>query len=231
MPLNKVQAADGNGPCRKDKIMPLSPQQMRWSGWLLFIGALISILILLIEITVPLSLIIISIISLIGGLLVAVSLPATYMKQSNAMGILGRVGFLLLLLTWLVTTLGVNIEELIVTATIAHPSAKSVPAVLVNILNLTSMLMLIGTLIYGVLTLRARIFPRAAGWLLISTIIVMTLALFINNVFAQLLYAIGEVLLLSGFARMGYVLARWEDDIEPDLVESEEIATTNDSSQ
>jgi hypothetical protein len=209
--------------------MSLSPQHMRWSGWVLFIGALLSIAILLVEITVPLSLVIIAIVSLIGGLLVAVGLPATYMKQGDAMGMLGRVGFLLLLLTWLVTTLGVNIEDIVVTATIAHPSATSVPATIVNILNLTSMLMLIGTLIYGVLTLRAHIFPKAAGWLMISTVIVMTLALFINNVFAPLLYAIGNILLLSGFARMGYMLARWEDDIKPEVAASEEeVSTTSD---
>lgn len=194
--------------------MSLSSQQMRWSGWLLFIGALLSILSLLIEITVPVSLVLIAISSLIGGLLVVVGLPATYMKQSNAVGILGRVGFLLLLLTWLITTLGVNIEEIVVIATVAHPTATSVPPVIVNILNLTSLLMLIGALIYGVLTLRAHIFPSAAGWLLISTVIVMTLALFIGSVFAQLLYALGELLLLSGFARMGYTLGRWEDDVE-----------------
>jgi hypothetical protein len=212
--------------------MSLSPQHMRWSGWLLFIGALLSIAILLVEITISLPLIIIAIVSLIGGLLVAVGLPATYIKQSDALGMLGRVGFLLLLLTWLVTTLGVNSEEIVVTATVAHPSATSVPALIVNILNLTSLLMLIGTLIYGVLTLRVRIFPKAVGWLLISTVIVMTLALFINNVFAQLLYAIGEILLLSGLARMGFTLARWEDDEDDSasvtLESEEEVSTTSD---
>lgn len=208
--------------------MSLSSEQMRLAGWLLFAGALLSILILLIEITVPLSLIISAIVGLIGGLLVTVGLPATYTRQSDAIGLLGRVGFIILFLTWLLTTLGVNIEEIIVTATVAHPTASSVPPVLVNVLNLASMLMLIGALIYGVLTLRVGIFPKAVGWLMISTVIVMTLALFIGNVLSQLLYVIGEILLLSSFARMGYVIARWEDDIEPAPVEAEEEPITVD---
>jgi hypothetical protein len=211
--------------------MFLSPQQMRWSGWLLFIGALLSILTLLVEITYPVLPIITASGSMIGGLLIVVGLPATYMKQSAAMGILGRVGFLLLLLAWLVTMLGVNLTDIIVIATIAHPTAKSVPALIVNIINLTSLLMLIGTLIYGVLTLRARIFPTAAGWLMISTVVVMTLSLFLASALATLLYAIGELLLTSAFARMGYALARWPDDLEPEAIASEEVTTTSDLPQ
>jgi hypothetical protein len=211
--------------------MFLSPQQMRWSGWLLFIGALLSILTLLVEIMFPALPVVTASVSVIGGLLVVVGLPGTYVKQSNAMGILGRVGFLLLLLTWLVTVLVVNIADIVVIATIAHPTAKSVPAVIVNIIDLTSLLMLIGVLIYGVLTLRARIFPTLVGWLMISTVVVMTLSLFIVNVYAALLYAIGELLLLSAFARMGYVLARSPDDFEPELTEPEEVPTMSDWQQ
>ncbi len=208
--------------------MFLSPQRMRLSGWLLFTGALLSILTLLIELTVPVWPIITASLSVIGGLLVVVGLPATYMKQSDAMGLLGRVGFLLLLLAWLLTMLGVNITDIVVILAVSNPSAKSIPAVIVNIINLTSLLMVIGTLIYGVLTLRARIFPTAVGWLMISTVVAMTLSLFIGGVYATLLYAIGELLLLSAFARMGYALARWPDDIEPELTESEEVATMSD---
>ena len=207
--------------------MSLSPQQMRWSGWLLFIGALLSILTLLVEVSFPVVPVITATVSVIGGLLIAVGLPSTYMKQSDVLGILGRVGFLLLLLTWLVTVLLVNISDIVVIATVAHPTATSVPAVIVNIVNLTSLLMLIGVLIYGVLTLRTHIFPSSVGWLMISTVVLMTLSLFIGSVYAALPYALGDLLLLSSFARMGYAVARWPDEYdEPDLGEPEEEATT-----
>ena len=210
--------------------MFLSPQQMRWSGWLLFIGALLSIIVLLVEFSVPTSLILTASAGLVGGLLVLVGLPGTYIKQRDAVGILGTVGFFVLWITFLVTTLGVNIEEIIIAITTAHPTAQSVPPLIVNILNLTSLLMLIGVLLYGVQTLRAHIFPSSVGWLLVSTVAVMTLALFIGSALAQLLYIIGELLLQSSFARLGYALARWPDDIELEPVESEEMTSVSDSS-
>ena len=208
--------------------MLLSPQKIRWSGWLLFIGSLLSILALLVELTVAVFPIIPACASVIGGLLVAVGLPSTYIKQRDVIGMLGRIGFLLLLVTWFLTMLGVNITDIVVIATVAHPTTSSIPPLIANTINLASMLMLIGTLLYGVLTLRARIFPSSVGWLMISTVIVITLSLFVASLFAQLLYAIGELLLLSAFARMGYLLARWPADIEPELVESEEVRTMSD---
>jgi len=208
--------------------MLLSPQKIRWSGWLLFIGSLLSILALLVELTVAVFPIIPACASVIGGLLVAVGLPSTYIKQRDVIGILGRIGFLLLLVTWFLTMLGVNITDIVVIATVTHPTTSSIPPLIANTINLASMLMLIGTLLYGVLTLRARIFPSSVGWLMISTVIVITLSLFVASLFAQLLYAIGELLLLSAFARMGYLLARWPDDIEPEPVESEEVGTMSD---
>ncbi|MBV9617505.1 MAG: hypothetical protein JO031_18785 [Ktedonobacteraceae bacterium] len=208
--------------------MLLSPQKIRWSGWLLFIGSLLSILALLVELTVAVFPIIPACASVIGGLLVAVGLPSTYIKQRDVIGILGRIGFLLLLVTWFLTMLGVNITDIVVIATVAHPTTSSIPPLIANTINLASMLMLIGTLLYGVLTLRARIFPSSVGWLMISTVIVITLSLFVASLFAQLLYAIGELLLLSAFARMGYLLARWPDDIEPEPVEPEEVGTMSD---
>jgi hypothetical protein len=231
MPLNGVRVEEGDGPRRKDKIMLLSPQQMRWSGWLLFAGALLSILALLIEFTYPLSLIITASASVIGGLLVVLGLPSTYMKQSDAMGLLGRVSFLLLLLTWFVTVMAVNIADIVIIATIAHPTEKALPPIVISTINLASMLMVISILIYGILTLRARIFPSSVGWLMISTVILMTLSLFVTNVYAALPYSIGELLLLCAFARMGYAIARWPDDIELEPTEPEEVTTTSDWQQ
>lgn len=218
--------------CWKDKIMFLSPQQMRWCGWLLFIGALLSIFVVLVEFTISLPLLLTASFSLLGGLLVLIGLPGTYVKQRDLIGILGTIGFFILWLTWLVTTLGVNVEEIVIAITAAHPTAQSVPAVLVNILNLTDLIMLIGALLYGVQTIRARLFPASVGWLLISTVVAMTLALFIGGVLAQLLYIIGELLMQSGFARLGYALARWhDDDSELEPVESGQVVTMSDLQQ
>ena len=212
--------------------MSLSPRQLRWCGWLLFIGALLSILVLLIDFTVSASLVLTASLSLLGGLLVLIGLPGTYVKQRDFIGILGSIGFLILWITWLVTTLGVNIEEIVIATTLAHPTAQSVPPVIVNILNLTDLLMLIGALLYGVQTIRAHVFPASIGWLLISTVIVMTLALFIGGALSSLLYIVGELLLQSGFARLGYALARWQDDdIEPEAIASEETILTSDLQQ
>ena len=207
--------------------MFLSSQQMRWCGWFLFIGALLSILILLLEFTVSAPLVLTASASLLGGLLVLIGLPGTYVKQRDLIGILGIIGFLILWITWLVTTLGVNIEEIVIAITVAHPTAQAVPPVIVNILNLTDLLMLIGALLYGVQTIRAHVFPASIGWLLISTVVVMTIALFIGGALSSLFYIVGQLLLQSGFARLGYALARWQDDdIEPEVVASEEISAT-----
>ncbi|MBA2391159.1 MAG: hypothetical protein H0V70_00255 [Ktedonobacteraceae bacterium] len=208
--------------------MVLSPQQLRWCGWLLFIGALLSILILLIEFTVSTSLALTASVSLLGGLLVLIGLPGTYIKQRDSIGMLGIIGFFVLWIALLATVLGVNIEEIVVAITVAHPTAQSVPPVIVNILNLTDLLMLIGALLYGVQTIRAHIFPSSIGWLLIATVGVMTVALFIGGALSSLLYIVGQLLLQSGFARLGYSQARWQDDdIEPEAVEAEEIITTS----
>jgi uncharacterized membrane protein (DUF485 family) len=108
---------------------------------------------------------------LLAGMLLLVGLVGIHLRQSEAAGVLGLVGFLAALLgTALV--MGAFWTDLFVTPTLAQEvpellNAEEPPAQIDLGFILTFSLFALGWLLFGISVLRARIYPRAAAVLLI----------------------------------------------------------------
>lgn len=108
---------------------------------------------------------------LLAGVLLLVGLVGMYLRHSEAAGVLGLIGFLAALLgTSLV--MGAFWSDLFVTPALAQEvpellNAEEPPALVDLGFTLSFSLFALGWLLFGLSVLRARIYPRAAAFLLI----------------------------------------------------------------
>lgn len=135
----------------------------RWSGILLTAGAgLLGIAIVIISLTPvmdqPLSPSA-SLLLLLASILLLLSLPAMYARQANAAGWLGLAGHALL-------QSGVVFMVMISATPILYPSFNTAPgeSVVAFVLGIA---LTLGLLLTGIATIRAQVFPRWAGILLL----------------------------------------------------------------
>ncbi|MBI4926687.1 MAG: hypothetical protein HY835_02900 [Anaerolineae bacterium] len=135
----------------------------RWSGILLILGAaLLGIAILMISLKPvinqplpPAG----SILLLLSAILLLLALPAMYARQANAAGWLGFTGHALL-------QTGVLLLIVVAAPTLIYPSLKLTPGEN-PLLFLLGIALTAGLLLTGIATVRAGIFPRGAGILLL----------------------------------------------------------------
>lgn len=141
----------------------------------------------------------------IGAMLVAFGLPAAYAYSIEKTGLLGLAGFVGITLFLFTHGIFLGLLQglaLPVVATKAPAVGNHLPAA-VGLAALTgALLLLIGSLGLGIATLRASVFPRGAGVL----IIVGGLAVFIGHPLLDLLEEAGYVLLLAGLSWFGVSL-------------------------
>ncbi|MBO0781456.1 MAG: hypothetical protein J2P37_21765 [Ktedonobacteraceae bacterium] len=197
-----------------------STTSYRLSGLALLIGSILSIVYYLsgafvngndlASITSPL-IMIGSVIGFLGSALVLLGLPGIYAHQAKRAGILGLLGFLFI---WYVTLFqGVIIpfsNVTIISQMTAHivPSSLAVattPPPAWTPFTLVSMgSEVLGILLLALATLRARIFPRWTGWLLIATLVlgVVSFVPFFPEALSSLVAIIASVA-VAGF---GYAL-------------------------
>jgi len=174
----------------------------RWSGWLLLVGSAIFIVGNLLGFVLPDSATSVQLVFLfIGALLVLGGLPAFYRKQARQVGWLGLCGFIALLLAEVLLGIVVNILFAVVSSA---GSAQIFPLILL-IAFVGAALGLIGGLLFGVMTIRARVFPAAIGWFLIVAGI-LNLA-FISPLPGGVGGIISEIVFSLVFGWMGYLLA------------------------
>jgi hypothetical protein len=214
----------------------LSPRQMKWSGWILLVGSLILLVVNYLVLSTPINSsglpsIPFSIAEVVGGLLTAIGLPASYLRQRKEIGTAGLVGFILFWISSLLVTVVLSAYAIFYAATMppsAHPTtAIHLPAVF-QYISSSGLLQIIGTLLYGVFTYRAHVFPNAVGILLIAAAVVVLPQFFIASTFIQLFGLLGTFLLLLGLARLGYALARWPDYLDKEPEEEKEVTTLKD---
>jgi hypothetical protein len=163
----------------------------------------------------PLTLIF-SLMTLLGSLLVLLGLPGMYTRQARRAGILGLLGFLLV---WYVTLFqGILIPFTTVTfipllaAHLVTPSLVTTPPPTWTPFSLVSMLgEVLGILLLAIATLRAKVFPRWIGWLLIATL-VLGIVNFVPF-FPEALQSLPAIVASAAIAGVGYSL------LLPDLPE------------
>jgi hypothetical protein len=135
----------------------------RWSGFVLILGAvLLGIAIVVfsskpvINQTIPPAA---STLLLLSAILLLLSLPAMYARQANAAGWLGLTGHVLL-------QTGVLLLIVLAAPSLIYPSLKLTPGEN-PVLFLLGIALTLGLLLTGIATIRAGIFPRVAGILLL----------------------------------------------------------------
>ncbi|HEY6410483.1 MAG TPA: hypothetical protein VIY29_23785 [Ktedonobacteraceae bacterium] len=152
---------------------------------------------------------------LVGALLVTLGLPGMYARQAERAGKLGLIGFTLTFFvgllfnvasgaieTFMFPTLAANVATRLLLA--GHPPATYGRLILVALL-----LELVGPILLGIATLRAKVFPSWTGWLLIATPVLVLVGFFVSlpGPLAQL----DAVVLYLALMGMGFsLLARRE---------------------
>ena len=175
----------------------------------------------------PLSLIF-SFVTILGSMLVLLGLPGMYVRQARRAGILGLLGFLLL--AYVTLFQGIMIPFTSVTfipLLAAHqvaPQLMATPPPTWTPFSIVSMVgQVLGILLLAIATLRARVFPRWIGWLMIATLVlgVVSFVPFFPEALSSLPPIVGSVA-IAGF---GYVLF-WPERLDrtqpaPPSVEAE----------
>lgn len=211
-----------------------STTSYRLSGIALLIGSVLSIVYYLIQgafltgndlatIISPMSMVS-SIIGFIGSVFVLLGLPGVYAQQARRAGVLGLLGFLFV---WYVNLYqGVIIpftSVTIISQLTAHlvpqsPAIVTPPPAWMPFFLVSLVGQVLGILLLGIATLRARVFPRWIGWLLIATLVVGLVSQlpFLPEGVSNLTAILGSV----AFAGFGYEL------LKPEPLEETQPAST-----
>lgn len=199
-----------------------SPMTYRLSGGILMVGSVMAIIGFLLHPSgstianysssfwIPANLLI-----LVGALLIALGLPGTYARQAEQAGKIGLIGFSLTFIVILLFSVALGaIETFVLPVLAANASTRSflagsLPGLYSRFVLLALLLELIGPVLLGIATLRARIFPRWTGWLLIAIPILVFLGFFVSlpGPLAQL----DAIVLNISIAGMGFSLLTRSD--------------------
>jgi hypothetical protein len=201
----------------------MTPQTIyRLSGGILIVGSLFAITGFLLHpsgstpinvlspIWLPANLLI-----LVGALLVALGLPGMYARQAERAGKLGLIGFTLTFIVILLFNVALGaIETFLFPALAANAATRSflagpLPATYSRFLLVAVLLELVGPVLLGIATLRANVFPRWTGWLLIAIPVLVLFGFFVSlpGPLAQL----DAVVLNLSLAGMGFSLLARRD--------------------
>jgi hypothetical protein len=178
----------------------------RWGGALLIAGAvLLGTAIFTISLKPVMSQVLspgVSLLLLLSSILLLVALPAMYARQANAAGWVGLVGHGLL-------QAGTVLLVVVAAAPLIYPALKPVPgeSAVAFVLGVA---LTLGLLLTGIATIRADVFPRWAGILLLAAtagfFFDFFVAEFLPPITGQIGSAIFGILLALAFAWMGVAL-------------------------
>ncbi|HLZ58632.1 MAG TPA: hypothetical protein VKR06_16965 [Ktedonosporobacter sp.] len=126
--------------------------------------------------------ILITLITFIGSLLFVIGLPGMYLRQAGRAGALGLVGFILLFLGFLLQGAAFSALQVTVLPWIAQVAPKllegeNLPIGVFLLLIVSGLMMLTGSILLGIATIRAHVFPRWTGILLLASGILFLLTL------------------------------------------------------
>jgi len=136
--------------------------------------------------------------SLVGSLLILLGWPALYLRQADKAGRLGLLGFVLSFLALLILGIGFGTIDTFVSQVLAGEG--SMPAML-GFELLGGLLLVVGPLLFGIATLRARVFPRWVAILLIVGSIATLVTVIIHD-----WNEVSAAILFLAIACFGYVL-------------------------
>jgi len=178
----------------------------RWSGIILVVGAaLLGVAIAIISLKPVMEQPFtpgVSLLMLLSAILLLLSLPAMYARQANAAGWLGLAGHVLL-------QTGILILVMLAATPLLYPSLKPIPGENL-VVFLLGIALTIGLLLTGIATIRAGVYPRGAGILILAAMagffFVFFVAEFLPPLTGQVGSAIFGILLALSLAWIGIAL-------------------------
>ena len=185
----------------------------RWSGTLLVVGAaLLGVAIVIVSLKPvmdqPLSPGA-SLLMLLSALCLLLSLPAMYFRQADAAGWLGLAGFMLL-------QAGILILVVLAATPILYPSLKN-PAGENLVVFLLGIVFTLGLLLTGLASLRAGVFPRGAGILLLAAMAGFFFDFFVAEFLPPVTGQVGSAIfgILLALALAWYGVSLWTGNLGP----------------
>jgi hypothetical protein len=151
-----------------------------------------------------------NVVFVISGVFLLVGLPALYRAQARQIGRWGLVGVVLL---WVATILlllvlsGVQILDLAVPGSIPHPGGEGPPPLAIIPMILGAVLTVIGGVIVGITTIRAHVFAKAPGWILLVSPVLLLLRVPVGGLLGVILTSICLGLFYGGLAWAGAALS------------------------
>lgn len=135
----------------------------------------------------------------LGSLLFVLGLPGMYLRQTERAGKLGLVGFVLFFLGILLQGVAFPAIQVTVLPWLGQVAPKllttnNLPGAVFLLLLLAGILQMIGSILLGIATIRARVFSRPAGILLLASGIIFLLT--IPNIPSPL----GDLIEVASFA-------------------------------
>ena len=198
----------------------------RWSGIVLLVGSLLGLVYSILDtllypghnqtaqqiLSTPF--IIDASVFLVWALLLALGLPGLYLRQAARAGALGFAGFVLVSLGVLLGGVAFAIIQATIFPYLAQllpkalgPGGQPPVAVLLLVIIGPALLLAIGAILLGIATMRARVFPRWAGMLLIVAGVVFLLSIPpIPSPFGDIIGLAGNLVFFVTLAWFGYTL-------------------------
>ena len=198
----------------------------RWSGIVLLVGSLLGVIGTILDNvlyfganptpqqTLSLPFALDSALFLAWALALALGLPGLYLRQAARAGVLGFIGFVLVLFGMLLAGVGFATVQLTIYPYLAQSAPKLIPSSngtgpLVGALLwwiVPGLSLAVGNILLGIATVRSRVFPRFAGILLMVAAVVSVGVLPLPSPFSDIANLVSNLALFLAFAWFGYTL-------------------------
>lgn len=170
----------------------MSTLLLRISGWFLLFGGL---LMAVTNFHLSISSVAAALINLLGGVLLLLGLPALYARQAKQVRWIGLVG---LIIIWL---------DILIFPVLQGGIGSLVPALMPPaFLYIIGPLTIIGTLLFGIMTMRASFFPRWLGFCLFAGYILGVMGIIFLEKSVPFIGLSGILLYWLSFSAFGVVL-------------------------
>lgn len=152
-----------------------------------------------------------SLLNFIGAMLFLLSLPALYARLHKQIGVVGLIGFALIVFAGLMLGIGAGMLDMIVSPYLAQhaPSLnieESGPPILGMYFLLAGIIQILGVILFGSMTLRVGAVLGTVRWAGLLVIIGGIGDILGHSVLPNSVATIGTVLFAAGFIWLGYFL-------------------------
>jgi hypothetical protein len=173
----------------------------------------------------------VTLITLIGSLLFVIGLPGMYLRQAARAGALGLVGFILLFFAILLGGAAFTSVQIVILPFLAQKAPQllggsSLPLSAFLLLLISGLMQMIAAILLGIATMRAHVFPRWAGILLLISGIAFLLTIPpLPSSFSDIIEVVSFITLAGAFIWCGFTLMARERETAESVPSAAEAQT------